>query len=78
MWDRCLVMLLSTNMEENIIAKTDFHEFAAVACLNGELAFFFYATPIGLKSKVALQYISCLKMQTKNDGENKDIGWHTM
>ncbi len=40
--DRCSVLILNSKREENVIAETDFREYVAVACLNGELAFFFY------------------------------------
>ncbi len=37
--DRCSVVILNSKREEEVIAETDFHEYVAVACLNGELFF---------------------------------------
>ncbi len=34
--DRCSVLILKSKREENVIAETDFREYVAVACLNGE------------------------------------------
>ncbi len=40
--NRCSVLILNSERKEKVIANTDYRDYGAVACLNGEFALFFF------------------------------------
>ncbi len=40
--NRCSVLILNSERKEKVIADTDYHDYGAVACLNGEFVLLFF------------------------------------
>ncbi len=45
--NRCSVVIMNSNREEEVIADTEYRDYGAVACLNGEFILCLYRDPTG-------------------------------